>query len=222
MKYIVVDLEMNYLPRKYKEERKICKTEIIQIGAVCLDEDYKEIDHFMTYVCPSVNPLVEKQVTELTHITTQMIQGAPRFKEAIRMFFKWCRGFGNVQLFQWSESDYIQVKKEMVLSGYVPLPEEYVFMNEPWNDLQDEYDKKIGKIRKTSLSQALMLMGYDFQGIQHDALHDTRNEAEILRIIRNQDECQKLLGNVMNALRDTPFAFTIADAVDLNAFKLSA
>lgn len=44
MKYIVVDLEMNPIQSKLKQERKICKNEIIQIGAVCLNEDYDEIE----------------------------------------------------------------------------------------------------------------------------------------------------------------------------------
>ena len=37
MKYIVVDLEMNPIAKSYKEQRKQCRKEIIQIGAVALD-----------------------------------------------------------------------------------------------------------------------------------------------------------------------------------------
>ena len=32
--------------KEYKKEKKICKSEIIEIGAVKLDEDYNEIDSF--------------------------------------------------------------------------------------------------------------------------------------------------------------------------------
>ena len=38
MKHVVVDLEKNALDKMYAEERQICGREIIQIGAVLLDE----------------------------------------------------------------------------------------------------------------------------------------------------------------------------------------
>lgn len=50
MKHIVVDLEMNHLARNYKEERLICSMEVIEIGAVVLDEaDLR--DWFFQNVC---------------------------------------------------------------------------------------------------------------------------------------------------------------------------
>lgn len=42
MKHIVVDLEMNSLAKEYKVEKEICNREIIEIGAVVLDENYNE------------------------------------------------------------------------------------------------------------------------------------------------------------------------------------
>lgn len=55
MKYIVVDLEMNSLAKEYKEERAQCGMEIIEIGAVVLDEQYQEVDSFKTLVKPQFN-----------------------------------------------------------------------------------------------------------------------------------------------------------------------
>ena len=52
MKHIVVDLEMNTLAKQFKEEKSICGSEIIQIGAVLLDENYQEIGSFHTLVRP--------------------------------------------------------------------------------------------------------------------------------------------------------------------------
>lgn len=49
MKHIVIDLEMNKIARS-SEARKICKSEIIEIGAVMLDENLQEIGNFRTYV----------------------------------------------------------------------------------------------------------------------------------------------------------------------------
>ena len=44
MIYVFVDFEMNMIDSEYKKEKKICKSEIIEIGAVKLDEDYNEND----------------------------------------------------------------------------------------------------------------------------------------------------------------------------------
>ena len=54
MKHIVIDLEMNKIARS-SEARKICKSEIIEIGAVMLDENLQEIGNFRTYVKPEYN-----------------------------------------------------------------------------------------------------------------------------------------------------------------------
>ena len=39
---------------RYREKRKVCKMEIIEIGAVVLNEAYQEIGSFKTMVRPPV------------------------------------------------------------------------------------------------------------------------------------------------------------------------
>ena len=50
MKHIVIDLEMNVLDKRYIKEKQSCSREIIQIGAVLLDEQYQEIGYFNTLI----------------------------------------------------------------------------------------------------------------------------------------------------------------------------
>jgi len=38
MRYIILDLEMNRIAERYREERQVCKMEVIEIGAVVLNE----------------------------------------------------------------------------------------------------------------------------------------------------------------------------------------
>lgn len=90
MKHIVVDLEMNTLAKQFKEEKSICGSEIIQIGAVLLDENYQEIGSFHTLVRPQYNNRIEKRIERLTGIKTEMVQNSPVFEEAIQQFFSWC------------------------------------------------------------------------------------------------------------------------------------
>ena len=79
MKYVVVDLEMNPLSKEYVEERKQCRSEVIQIGAVALDERYQEIGSFKTLVKPQYNSVIVPKIKKLTGITTSMVQEAPVF-----------------------------------------------------------------------------------------------------------------------------------------------
>lgn len=58
MKYIIIDLEMNPLSKEFREERRICRNEIIQIGAVALDENYQEVGSFKTFVKPQFNEMI--------------------------------------------------------------------------------------------------------------------------------------------------------------------
>lgn len=84
MIYIVIDLEMNPLSKEFREERRICRNEIIQIGAVALDESYQEIGSFKTLVKPQFNEMITRKIEKLTGITTAMVREAPVFEKAIR------------------------------------------------------------------------------------------------------------------------------------------
>ena len=88
MRYIVVDLEMNRMDKKYKEERQICNMEIIEIGAVMLDDSFREIAHYKTYVKPQFSESIGAFYEKLTGITTAMVEDAPVFEDAIRDFLE--------------------------------------------------------------------------------------------------------------------------------------
>ena len=88
MKYVVIDLEMNPIATVHTAEREYCKLEVIEIGAVLLDEKYQEIGSFVTLVKPRFNSRIEKRYEKLTGIKTEMIESAPCFEDALDMFFK--------------------------------------------------------------------------------------------------------------------------------------
>lgn len=90
MKHIVVDLEMNPVNKFFKKEREIFRTETIEIGAVVLDDNYKEIGSFMTYVKPRFNHEINHKITKLTGITYDLVENAPEFETAFHMFVDFC------------------------------------------------------------------------------------------------------------------------------------
>ena len=49
MNYIIVDFEMNPIAGEYRKERQICRCEIIEIGAVIMDESFMVLGEFKTF-----------------------------------------------------------------------------------------------------------------------------------------------------------------------------
>ena len=78
-KYVVYDLEMCRVPKGEKREEFGSRQELIQIGAVLLDEKFEVVDLFMTYVEPKfgeVDDFIEK-ITGIT-LTRQKTLLLPR------------------------------------------------------------------------------------------------------------------------------------------------
>ena len=217
MKYIVVDFEMNPVSRTYKEQKAVCRNEIIQIGAVLLDDNYMEQDSFQTYVKPCYSTELKRNIVKLTGITDEMLLFAPRFPEALKAFFKWCLQCGpEIQVIQWSESDHTQIAGEILQKQY-PLSEQEKTLMNGWHDFQKEYGDVIGSEHETSLSYAVMLAGEEFEGKRHDALHDARNTARIFRTVRIPEERKNSLGKVIEILKEsTPLVSPLGDMFDLS------
>lgn len=70
MRYIFVDCEMQSIEAAYKKERTVCSREIIELGAVMLDNvNYREVASFKEYVKPSYAKRISSKITSLTGIT---------------------------------------------------------------------------------------------------------------------------------------------------------
>ena len=87
-KYVVVDFEMCDVPRGAVREHYNYGTEIIEIGAVLLDESLNIVDNFKSYVAPQYGH-INNRVFQLTKISFQDVAGAPCFKDAIEKFLAW-------------------------------------------------------------------------------------------------------------------------------------
>lgn len=216
MNYIIVDFEMNPVAGEYKEERHICRSEIIEIGAVVMDESYMVLGEFKTLVKPQYNDSIYKKYETLTGISTQMVYGAPTFATAYEMFVKWCESYGSeYEIYAWSENDYNQLVAEMELKHYVKEGKAVPLGN--WFDFQKEYTEKLGLERIMSLEKALNYAGIEFEGHMHDALCDAKNTAELFAIVRNEERCNAVLRAVIDALKPKKVGSTLGDMIDFGA-----
>lgn len=214
MKHVVIDLEMNGIAKEYRNIGLACDREVIEIGAVVLDETYQEIGSFKTLVKPRYNDVIEKRITKLTGISTEMVLESPNFEVALREFFQWCQELSDeIQLYQWSESDLAQILKEIEMKRIVLNKKEQMIL-EGWSDFQREYGEKLNLENSVSLRNAVMYAGIEFEGKEHDALHDARNTATLLKIVRNPELCKKALESVIEALTPTTVSSSLGSLIN--------
>lgn len=102
MNYIIFDLEWN---NAYNYATKTGMNEIIEIGAIKLNEDLEIVDTFKQLILPQLSKKLSGRTKNLTKITNEEIKekGIP-FKEAITEFKRWSKGNGNIFM-SWSNSD---------------------------------------------------------------------------------------------------------------------
>lgn len=216
MNYIVVDLEMNPIAKEYKAEKQICKNEIIEIGAVIMNESFLVLGEFNTLVKPQYNEEIYKRYETLTGISTQMVSGAPTFETAYEMFVNCCESYGSeYEVYAWSENDYNQLVAEMKLKNY--NKEEKMEPLKYWFDFQKEYTEKLGLERIMSLEKALDYAGIAFEGKMHDALWDAKNTAELFAIVRNEERCNVVLKSVMEVLKPKNINGTLGELFNFSA-----
>ena len=102
MFYVIFDLEWN---NAYDYKQKKGMNEIIEIGAIKLDEKLNIVDTFKQLISPKLSKKLSSRFKNLTHITMQEIEnsGIP-FEDAFSDFARWSSGENSVFL-SWSNSD---------------------------------------------------------------------------------------------------------------------
>lgn len=196
IKHIVIDLEMNKIEKQYRGALKL-SSELIEIGAVRMDEHFEVIDSYQTYVSPDYGPMDER-IIELTGITDDKLVGAPRFAKAMDQFAAWI-GTDRTKFYSWSLSDLRQFQNESKFKEY---PGKIIKkMETNWNDFQEEYSRLLGIEKKIRLKQAVTAADYEFTGAAHTALADAVNTAEILRLSKNPVEFEQIMKPVLDLFR---------------------
>lgn len=218
MKHIVIDLEMNSLAKAYKQEKTVCGMEVIEIGAVVLDEQYQEIGSFKTLVKPQYNDEIKPYYERLTGISTAMVANAPVFETALKMFCSWCHSMNDeLQFYQWSETDLEQITSEMKMKEILlDTSDQQLFTK--WEDFQKEYGETLNLSNAISLKNAVMFAGVDFEGDEHDALDDARNTAILLKIVRTPALCKQALEHVIDALTPKQVSSTLGSMFNFAEF----
>ena len=173
-KYVIVDLEMCNVPKGIKRDAYNWRNELIQIGAVLVDESLNITDEFMTLVSPEFG-VVDNFIEKLTGISRKDVQGAPKFKESLEMFVNWVPS--DAILVSWSENDENQIRKEIEAKNIlVEGLNDYI---DTWVDCQKTFGEKMNAQKNYKLSEALIIADIDYDDGEHDALVDAKNTAQL-------------------------------------------
>lgn len=200
MKAVFIDLEFCMIDDKYKKERKISKFEVIEIGAVKIDENQQITERFDKLVKPQYS-VIQPFISEMTHITNEMVADADHFARAMDEFLAWI-GEDEVAIYSWSNSDWLQFQKECKLKGYKSKKLESLYDN--WLDFQMMFGKMLGIEQAISLSNAVEGVGIGFQGVVHTALADAENTALLYLLTQDEEKFQCQAGSLLELVRPKP------------------
>ena len=97
--YVILDLEWtswrgNYFGKNlfFQKRKTWQKKEIIQIGAIKFDKNYKIIDRLNLYVKPKFNPILSDYIKNLTRITQEKLEKKGiTFIKSYKIFKKFCK-----------------------------------------------------------------------------------------------------------------------------------
>jgi len=189
MNKIFIDLEMTYLSKKQRKLNPAYVNEIIEIGAVKLDEENTIVDAYKKYVCPEISTEITEYITRLTGITTEMVTGQPYIKDVIADFADWCGD--DYMVYAWSDHDLVQVQKELEFKE-IEAPEKVKWLMAHWADFQKEFGELVHIKRSIKLSDAIDLIGEDFFGKAHDALTDAYNTAMLYKMVMEEQSFARI------------------------------
>ena len=108
---VVIDVEMCHVPKICRWSGYPYSNEIIQLGAVKLNEAYDVVDKFSMFVSP-IYGKIDNFITKLTEIHQRDVVKAPPLINVLEQLMQWI-GDDVPTFFSWSDTDYYQIRDEI-------------------------------------------------------------------------------------------------------------
>ncbi|HEY3140945.1 MAG TPA: limonene-1,2-epoxide hydrolase family protein [Acidimicrobiales bacterium] len=176
MYLIVVDLEASCWEAAWVRHRM----EIIEIGAVRLDEQLTVVDEFDSFVRPVAIPRLSSFCTKLTTITQAQVDAADTFPDVFARFLAWI-GPKPYRLTTWGAFDIGQFRLDCGRHGLL-FPEQLAVDH---LNLKSKFTKWKG-VRRVGMTEALDLLGLPHTGTHHRGIDDARNIVRIAQVMLPQ------------------------------------
>ena len=169
MNYVIVDLEATCW-----EQKKGRKNEIIEIGAVLIDDQKQPLDEFNQIIKPVINPKLSDFCIELTTITQEMVDNGNHFIEALTDFIKWIEHYGNDYLLcSWGYYDKNQFISDCEVHNH----------NTDWLhqhiSIKHQYALIKSLRRPVGMKTALKMEEIPMEGTHHRGIDDAKNISKV-------------------------------------------
>lgn len=181
MNYIVLDLEWNQ-SKNDTEEIPGLAFEIIEIGAVMLNDTYVMVHEFSRLVKPEVYHEMNQITSKLIHLQMQELQSGAPFTEAAEDFLKWC-GSGEYIFCTWGSMDLTELQRNMQFYNMAPLSGGPIAFLDVQKLFSLAYED--GKSRR-GLEYAVDKLGIEKDIPFHRAFSDAYYTAKLLKAIAEQ------------------------------------
>ena len=176
MHYIVLDLEWNQSPRGKAGKCSGMPFEIIEIGAVKLDENMQAVGQFHEFIKPAVYRQLHYKTKEILHLDFSELEKCRSFKPVIRDFFEWCGE--DYMMCTWGSMDLTELQRNLVFFRQEnPFPKLVLYY-----DIQKLFSLlyEDGKSR-SSLKDAVERLGIPEDIPFHRAIDDTLYTVEVMK-----------------------------------------
>ncbi|EPQ6932403.1 exonuclease domain-containing protein [Pseudomonas aeruginosa] len=168
--------------------------EAIELGAVMLDlAEGEPVAEFSSFIRPTIKPLLTPFCMELTTITQQDVDSAPRYSDVLAAVNDFLQPFGDEWLWcSWGNYDRNQLIKDGQLHGIAPLLPPAKHINLKRCFAKEHKSKAVG------LRQAVRQLQLEWVGTHHRGIDDARNVGRVaIRMLETQ------AGQLLQALGDS-------------------
>ena len=182
MQYIVIDLEWN---GSYSKKAHGYFNEIIEVGAVKVDEQMRIVDTFRAAIKPVVSKKLSSIVTDLTNITAEELEDGTTFTGMMRQL-SWWMGSEPSTVLTWSTTDLLVLMENC---RYFTGRQEIPFLQK-YMDFQAYAQQRMGvdASQQLGLARAGEMLGIPEDNMSlHRALDDSKLTAAILQKVYDAD-----------------------------------
>ena len=181
MNYIVFDLEWNQAADLKTRRENSLLFEIIEIGAVKLNEKNELIGHFHELIKPQVFHAMNQVTGELIHLKMDQLENCRSFPEVADDFLEWC---GSDCIFcTWGNLDLTELQKNMDYYNMTPVSEKTIWFYDVQKLFSIAYEDRT--IRRT-LQYAVEYLDIEKNVAFHRAYADAYYTAEVIKRITDK------------------------------------
>lgn len=186
MDYVVLDLEWNQAADLRTRRENSLLFEIIEIGAVKLNENREQIDEFHELIRPQVFHTMNQVTGDLIHLKMEQLDNCRSFPEVAADFVRWC---GRDFIFcTWGSLDLTELQKNMDYYRMTPVSEKTL----RYCDIQ----KLFSIAFEDRKSRRTLQYAVDFLRIRKDvAFHRAYTDAYYTAEIMKRIEDGRVFGN---------------------------